>query len=187
MYADFVEKILKKFPKAISEVDDFGWTPLHYAAHFGEAEIVELFLEKDISLADRKDKEGMCALHISAKKGHVEVLKVFIKKYPHTCELLDKRKRTALHLAAESGRTEAVKIFVQNLLFQDLLNEQDDEGNTPFHLAATKGHYALLLMPLDVKISNLGAVNNAGKTILDIIQSDNQLMSNEKVRLVNLK
>ncbi|GMY20558.1 ankyrin repeat-containing protein At5g02620-like isoform X2 [Fagus crenata] len=192
---DFVGKILEKFPNAMLEVDDFGWTPLHYAAHFGEVEIVELFLEKDISLADKKDKEGMCALHISAKKGHVEVLKVFIKKCPHTCELLDNRKRTALHLAAESGRTEAVKLFVQTLAFQDLLNEQDDEGNTPFHLAATKGHYALLLMPVDVRrhylsegslpstlcaVNNAGAVNNKGKTILDIIKSDDQLMSNEK-------
>ncbi|GMY20561.1 ankyrin repeat-containing protein [Fagus crenata] len=173
---------------AISEVDEFGWTPLHYAAHFGEEEIVELFLKTNMSLAYKKDKEGMCALHISAKKGHVEVLKVFIKKYPHTCELLDNRKRTALHLAAEIGRTEAGKIFVQNLLVQDLLNEQDDEGNTAFHLAATKGNYALLLMQVDVRshhlsgrlFSTLCAVNNAGKTILDIIQSDNQLMSNEK-------
>ena len=39
-----------------------------------------------------------------------------------------------------------VKLFLETLAFQYLINEQDKDGNTPFHLAAMKGHYELLIM-----------------------------------------
>ena len=185
---DFMEKVIDKFPKAIAEEDDFGWTPLHYAAHFGEEELVKLFLDRDTSLAYKQNNEGMCALHISAKKGHVDVMGMFIERCPYTCQLFDKSHRTALHLVAESGHTKALKVFFQNrkFAFRDLMNEQDDEGNTPFHIAAANRHYALLMSLADVRRMG-GAVNNKGESILDIIQADSELMEDEKVSHANLK
>nr|XP_023872574.1 protein ACCELERATED CELL DEATH 6-like [Quercus suber] len=178
---DFMAKVIDKFPKAITEEDDFGWTPLHYAAHFGEEELVKLFLDRDISLAYKQNNEGMCALHISAKRGHVDVMGMFIERCPYTCQLFDKSHRTALHLVAESGNTKALKVFFQNrkFAFRDLMNEQDDEGNTPFHIAAANRHYALLMSLADVR-SMGGAVNKKGESILDIIKADNELMEDEK-------
>ncbi|KAL0005501.1 hypothetical protein SO802_013062 [Lithocarpus litseifolius] len=186
---DFMEKVIDKFPKAITEEDDFGWTPLHYAAHFGEEELVKLFLDRDISLAYKQNNEGMCALHISAKVGHVEVMKMFIERCPYTCQLFDKCHRTALHLVAESGHTKALKVFFQNrkFAFRDLMNEQDDEGNTPFHIAAANSNYALLMSLADVRRMG-GALNKKGESILDIIKADNQLMDDEKkIIMSNLK
>nr|XP_023920741.1 ankyrin repeat-containing protein At5g02620-like [Quercus suber] len=178
---NFMAKVIDKFPKAITEEDDFGWTPLHYAAHFGEEELVKLFLDRDISLAYKQNNEGMCALHISAKRGHVDVMGMFIERCPYTCQLFDKSHRTALHLVAESGNTKALKVFFQNrkFAFRDLMNEQDDEGNTPFHIAAANRHYALLMSLADVR-SMGGAVNKKGESILDIIKADNELMEDEK-------
>ncbi|XP_030961331.1 ankyrin repeat-containing protein At5g02620-like isoform X3 [Quercus lobata] len=135
----FVEKISKQFPDAIWEADnDFGWTPLHYAALFNDKELVKLFLknspspnnginDKLDSLVSKEDKEGMLALHISAKEGSVEVLKILFdyekKKgkeiYPNNLNKVDRRKRTALHLAVLSGKREAVKIFLQDEIKQD--------------------------------------------------------------------
>nr|XP_023917377.1 protein ACCELERATED CELL DEATH 6-like [Quercus suber] len=177
----FMEKVMDKFPKAITEEDDFGWTPLHYAAHFGEEELVKLFLNRDIFLAYKQNNEGMCALHISAKKGHVDVMGMFIERCPYTCQLFDKSHRTALHLVAESGHTKALKIFFKNrkFAFRDLMNEQDDEGNTPFHIAAANRHYALLMSLADVRRMG-GALNQKGDSILDIIQADSELMEDEK-------
>ena len=185
---EFMEKVIDKFPKAIAEEDDFGWTPLHYAAHFGEEKLVKLFLDRDTSLAYKQNNEGMCALHISAKKGHVDVMGMFIERCPYTCQLFDKSHRTALHLVAESGHTKALKVFFQNrkFAFRDLMNEKDDEGNTPFHIAAANRHYALLMSLADVRRMG-GAVNNKGESILDIIQADSELMEDEKVSHANLK
>ncbi|KAK7833512.1 ankyrin repeat-containing protein [Quercus suber] len=139
----FVRDILIRFPNAILKADDFGRTPLHYAAYFASLEVVNLFLENNnISLAYKLDKQGMSALHISAKKGHYDVMSAILQKFPFTCELLDNKGRTALHHAVESGSTNAVKILLSSVAFQDLINEQEnDEGNTAMHLAAIKRRY----------------------------------------------
>ncbi|KAK7851029.1 protein accelerated cell death 6 [Quercus suber] len=155
-------------PSAILEADDFGWIPLHYAAYMGSVQVVELFLENNNSTAFVKDREGMCAIHIAAKEGHIDVLRVIILKCPDTCELLDNRDRTALHLAVEIGRRNVVKLFLQELAFRDLIYEHDNEGNTAFHLAAIKGHYALLMMLADDRRVDRMAINTAGMTTIDI-------------------
>ena len=101
--------ILRRFPNAILKADDFGRTPLHYAAYFDSLEVINLFLENNnISLAYKLDKQGMSALHISAKKGHCDVMSAILQNFPFTCELLDNKGRTALHHAVESGSTNAV-------------------------------------------------------------------------------
>nr|POF25130.1 ankyrin repeat-containing protein [Quercus suber] len=183
-----MKKVINKFPEAITEEDDFGWTPLHYAAYIGDEKLVKLFLDTDISLAYKQNNEGMCALHISAKEGHVDVMGICIARCPYTCQLFDKRHRTALHLAAESGHIKALKIFFhkRKFAFRDLMNEQDDEGNTPFHIAAAKRNYALLMSLADVRRMG-GVVNKKGESILDIIEADNQLMDDERVSIQILK
>ena len=164
--------MLDKFPNAIMKADYLGWTPLHYAAYFGNFEVVKLFLENDnISLAYMRDIQGMSALHISAMEGHCDVMSAIIEKFPYICEWLDDRGRTALHLAAESGRTNAVKILLSSLDFQDLINEQEnDEGNTAMHLAAIKRRYKILiLLACDCRVEKR-ATNKEGKTVADILQ-----------------
>ena len=57
----FMEKVIDKFPKAIAEEDDFGWTPLHYAAHFGEEELVKLFWTEILPLLTNRTTKA-CVL-----------------------------------------------------------------------------------------------------------------------------
>ena len=180
-------KLLEACPSAIVEADDFGWIPLHYAAHFGNAKFVNLFLKKNVSLVYIKEKAGMSALHISAKEGHVDLTRTLITECPDSCELLDNKDRTALHLAAESGNSKLVKVFLQTLATEDLINQQDKEGNTPFHLAAMEGRYALLMMLAKDRRIDWMAMNKAGMSTVDIIQSDKRLKSGKKVSPVNLK
>ena len=178
--------MLEQFPNAISEGDACGQIPLHYAAYYGDLEAVELFLEKTISLAYKKDKEGMSALHISAKEGRVNVIRTLFTKCPYTFELLDNKRRTALHLAVESGDINAVEIFLKKKASQDIINEQDEEGNTPLHLAVINGSYEILTMLVDEGKVDKWAINKEGKNIADIIQLDNQFTVSEKVSLVKL-
>ena len=165
-----------KFLNAILKADDFGRTPLHYAAYFDSLEVVNLFLNDTISLiAYKLDKQGMSALHISAKKGHCDVMSAILQNFPFTCELLDNKGRTALHHAVESGSTNAVKILLSSSAFQDLINEQEnDEGNTAMHLAAIKRRYKVLILLAGDRRVAKSATNKEGKTTADIIQFDKQ-------------
>ncbi|XP_030958766.1 ankyrin repeat-containing protein At5g02620-like [Quercus lobata] len=121
-----------------------------------------------------KYKEGMSALHISANKGHVDVMDTLIKRCPDICELLDNKGRTALHYAVESGMPKTVKFLLRKEEFQNLINEQDEEGNTPLHLAATRG-YAMIVQSLSLfsKVDNV-IKNKADRTTLDILRSKTQ-------------
>ncbi|XP_075669934.1 protein ACCELERATED CELL DEATH 6-like [Castanea sativa] len=182
---DFVGKLLEACPSAIVQADDFGWIPLHYAAHFGNAKFVNLFLKKNMSLVYIKDKAGMSALHISTKEGHVDVTRALTTECPDSCELLDNKDRTALHLAAESGNSKLVKVFLQTLASEDLINQQDKEGNTPLHLAAMEGRYALLMMLAKDRRIDWMAMNKAGMSTVDIIQSDKRLKSGKKEKFMS--
>ena len=172
-----MRNITNQFPNAILKADDFGCTPLHYAAYFDSLEVVNLFLKNNniSQIAYKLDKQGMSALHISAKKGHCDVMSAILQNFPFTCELLDNKGRTALHHAVESGSTNAVKILLSSSAFQDLINEQEnDEGNTAMHLAAIKRRYkGLILLARDRRVAK-SATNREGKTTADIIQLDKQ-------------
>ena len=169
---EFVKKVMDKCKP--TQADDSGWIPLHYAAHLGDVELVKLFLKKDTSLAYMTEEKGMSALHISANKGHVDVRDTLIKKCPDTCELLDNKGRTALHYAVESGKPETVKFLLRKEEFQNLINEQDEEGNTPLHLAAYRG-YAIIVHQLSHfrKVDNV-IQNKKDMTTLDILRSTTQ-------------
>lgn len=49
--------------------DNYGWTPLHYAASIGSGDIVEILLKKGAD-PNIKDNEGKIPLDIAVEKGH---------------------------------------------------------------------------------------------------------------------
>ena len=132
---------MEKCPRAIVQAEDSGWTPLHIAASIVNDKVIKLFLENDTSPANVKNKQGLSALHIAAMKGNVNAMKVLITACPDIYELLDNKSWTALHVAAENGENEAVNFFLDKRDLKGLIHEQDQEGNTPMHLAAIKGHH----------------------------------------------
>ncbi|KAK6243314.1 hypothetical protein QUC31_009723 [Theobroma cacao] len=169
-YKDFIEFLTGKCQSALSETDEYGWTPLHYAVHFGAVDIFQLFLI-DSSTAYITDNEGMSVIHIAAREGEVVILEMLAYRFPEIWDLQDNNGQTALHLAVAKGKLDSVKFILDFVLSHDgLINQQDNEGNTALHLATIQRHNHKIfeLLMKDSRVDKT-ATNMEGLTVIDIL------------------
>ena len=170
MYERFGKNVDVRFWKYLA--DESGWIPIHYAAHLGNVNVVELVLKANNSLAYIKDNEGWSPLHISVRNGQSRVVKKLVEEQPDICELLDNKERKALHVAAIYGRRKVLEKLLDMAPFNDLLNEQDSDGNTCLHLTAIYGPFEPLeLLAKDSRVDK-GVINKRGMTAVDIMRSN---------------
>ncbi|KAB2601972.1 ankyrin repeat-containing protein [Pyrus ussuriensis x Pyrus communis] len=130
-----VALMVSKNPDIIKEVDALGWTPLHYAAFRGNLEAVRVLMQCDSSACYILDKSGMSALHVAAYAGHPKITDDLIRCRPDTCDLLNAKGQTFLHSAVLGGQTDVIKYVLKTSKLERLINEADEDGNTPLHLA----------------------------------------------------
>ncbi|XWS42534.1 hypothetical protein CRYUN_Cryun16bG0022600 [Craigia yunnanensis] len=171
IYKDFVACLTEKCQSALPKSDDYGWTPLHYAVHFGAVDICKLFLRYDSLTAYIRDKEGMSVIHIAAREGEVIILEMLAYGFPEIWDLQDNKGQTALHLAVARGKLHSVKFILGTVLSYDgLINQQDNEGNTALHLAAIQGQQDTIfeLLIKDSRVEKT-ATNMEGLTVIDIL------------------
>ncbi|XP_030508407.2 ankyrin repeat-containing protein At5g02620 [Cannabis sativa] len=186
-FLGFVKKALGRCGSEILEkADEFGWMPHHYAANMGQSRVVKLFLEAKRCIAYSKDKQGMTALHISAKNGHIRVIRTLMEECPDIGEVLDNRDRTALHIGVEHKQVSVVNTFLNKKAFIDLINEQDNEGNTALHVAAIHGYYEIIIHLASNRKTNKRIINEMGLTAFDIIGKSTLLGPVEKA-MIRLK
>ncbi|KAI6702808.1 hypothetical protein NL676_011944 [Syzygium grande] len=168
-------KILEKTPEMIREGDDVGWTPLHYLACFGKVEAVRFLLEHDTSAAYDLDKEGQSALHIAAFRGHINVIDELIRSCPDACDIINTRGQTALHGAVIGGQVNVVKLTLGMPNLENLINEQDTDGNTALHLAALHKRYNIIFMLARDKRVDRFAKNKDHLTAVDIFSAHQEV------------
>mgnify|MGYP000689226386 FL=1 len=87
--------------------DQFGGTPLHGAAGYGQTKVAELLLTEGAEVDSKDNKYGVTPLHYAALRGQKETAKLLIS----------------------SGAD---------------VNAKNEEGGTPFHLAAEEGHQQIV-------------------------------------------
>ncbi|KAK1587277.1 hypothetical protein Q3G72_011327 [Acer saccharum] len=152
---DMVERLLQAEERIHkSKQDRYGWTPLHFAAHLGYIEILNRLLSKDNSAAYKADNRGKTALHVAAGRGRVDIMQELISKCPDCCELVDERGWNVLHFALESRNKKAVKLVLEKPWLENLINEKDENGNTPLLHAASIGYYHMRHPKVDMQVFN---------------------------------
>ncbi|XP_057988962.1 ankyrin repeat-containing protein NPR4-like [Hevea brasiliensis] len=131
-----IEKLLAKWSSLAKNIDEEGWTPLHYAAYKHRTSVVKRLLVEDESCAYVADKKWKrTALHIAACRGFEDTVETIISKCPSCCELTDIRGWNVLHYAVISKNDEVIKaVLRQGSSFIYLLDGKDVKGNTPIHL-----------------------------------------------------
>ncbi|TXG72187.1 hypothetical protein EZV62_000766 [Acer yangbiense] len=135
---DLTRKILQKRESLTKEIDDNGWTPLHYAAYYGYQQVTRTLLEFGKSAAYIGDKyRKMTPLHLAISQGHIDITKEIILCCPDCYDLVDERGWNVLHFAMASLCRKELSSLLENPLMKKLVKEKDDKGNTPLHVLAT--------------------------------------------------
>ena len=105
---------------------------------------------------------------MATENGHLNVLKLFAKRCRYWVELLDNHHQNILHVAAQNGHLKVVR-YIQNMfMVNDLLNETDEDGNTPLHLAAAKLHSSIVSTLIQTGNVDTMTINKKCETTLDI-------------------
>ncbi|KAL9342600.1 hypothetical protein Peur_065925 [Populus x canadensis] len=171
-----LEKIEKAKPELLCLTDKELGNSLHYASSICFLEGVRFLLKKFLNGAYETNSDGNYPIHVACKNDSVDVVKEFLKITPYPKEFLNKKGQNILHVAAENGQGNVVRYILENdqKIVEPLLNEMDEDGNTPLHLAARHGQSMVaFVLVRDKRVEN-SIVNNENFTPYDVAKQQSQ-------------
>lgn len=129
---DIVELILKHKPDFLELPDEFGQTPLHFAAAKGRDQIAEYLISQgaNVNVQTGTQKTGTSPLDHAVKFNHVNVVKVLIGAGA------DIDPKIFIE-ATKNNQLDIVKLLFEHK--HDLLESTDGLDQTPLVWAASKG------------------------------------------------
>ncbi|KAJ8645323.1 hypothetical protein MRB53_007071 [Persea americana] len=162
-------------PHLIKGADDFGKTALHYASTIGYDDyyngrklILHYLIEAEPSLAYKSDKDGNYPLLIATIEAPFEAVEIILRYCPDSAELVNRSGQNALHLAVLNNRVSTLDSLIKRPEFKMLMNQADNGGNTPMHLATQHNYHKIVELLLKCKGLDLAATNRVGLTAMDI-------------------
>ncbi|CAG7823618.1 unnamed protein product, partial [Allacma fusca] len=123
---------------SLKSCDSEQMTPLHYAAMFGHTELVD-FLANQESNLNALDKNKCTPLHLAASKNSWKTAKYLILAGADA-KIQDKNGRTVLHTIVKHNG-DLSRIIDEEVVMSlvPILNIQDRNGDSAFHIATTNG------------------------------------------------
>jgi len=118
----------------INAADEVGMTPLHRAVLSGSTERCAELLHQGAD-PQLRDLDFFCPLHYAARFGNVDMIDALMQGGAET-ESEARGGITALHLAIQEVHEEAALFLIQHSTV-DVIDQQDQEGRTPLHYAAS--------------------------------------------------
>lgn len=128
-----LEELLDAEPELATTWSQDGFTPLHYAAYFGQEDAAKILLERgaDVSLVARRESIRVTPLHSAASGGHAGIVKLLLEHGADPNAAQD-GGFAPLHSAAQNEDRESVEALLEAGADPLLAN---DNGNTAADLA----------------------------------------------------
>jgi len=130
-----VKGLVKTNPDLVFSKDNYGGTPLLWAAMKGHKDVVE-FLLANKAKVDAKANDDTTALESAAVFGHKDVVELLLANKADV-NAKNNLGTTPLHAAADKGYVDIAELLLAN---KADVNAQDNIGLTPLHYAAGYGH-----------------------------------------------
>nr|XP_048336589.1 ankyrin repeat-containing protein At5g02620-like [Ziziphus jujuba var. spinosa] len=172
------DKLVWKAKTLMEKADKIGWTPVHYAAFMGYLPAINHFVEfgEDVDAAYLQNKEGNTALHLAVASGHTKIVLEILKWRPDCCEIVNNKGWNILHSALDANNFEETVISIlKNPALNNLINEKDDDGNTPLHHIAMSLNWEQANQFIDHPRMDKMAFNNENRNALDIALSSKEV------------
>lgn len=100
---------------------------------------VELLLDANTCAAYQPDAQGLYPIHVAALADSLDAVRAMLDKCPDCATLRDARGRTFLHAAVEAEAYRVVEYACRRMP-KDVLNMQDNNGDTAIHRAVDVGN-----------------------------------------------
>ncbi|KAK7405293.1 hypothetical protein VNO78_06496 [Psophocarpus tetragonolobus] len=169
---EFAIEIMNLKPSFAKKLNPEGFAPIHIALGLSHYTMVMDLVNIDKDLVRVKGRGGITPLHYASQIEQMDLLTKFFEVCPDSINDLTMKNETALHIAVKYRKWKALKFLVKWLelnvhLEEAILNQQDNDGNTVLHIAASNND--IKEMTLLTKINmDLDAKNLGGKVALDL-------------------
>ncbi|CAL5391587.1 unnamed protein product [Camellia sinensis] len=161
-------KTALKYVSSLLDAPDIrGRKPLSYAASIGYVDGVCYILDTFVDCTYKRDGDGSYPIHEASSQGHIAVVKEFLRRFPDSRELLNEQGQNILHVAAESGKANIVSYMLKNPVLEMLINDTDEDGNTPLLLATKNAHAEIVSILTWDKRVRLEIMDRNGFTALE--------------------
>jgi len=130
-----IQALLDQHPELVAGHDMYGFTPLHFAAIKGQAELVQLLLARKADV-EAQTSSGSTALNLAARNGQKVVVELLLANKA-SINTTDNNGWTPLHTAAALDRKDVVELL---LMRGADANAKDRSGMTPLRRATANKH-----------------------------------------------
>ena len=122
--------------------DHKGYNALHYAVTQGRSRIAIMLLDLPSAskLVLENNNEGNSPFHLALELGFCGLNNMIAMIQQDFKNIKDSQGNNFLHLAARGGNENTLRVLLEIPECLKLLNELNNGGTTPLHLAASKGH-----------------------------------------------
>lgn len=165
-----------------------GNPPLHLAIEKEGLKVVEVFIERKANI-NARNKDGHTPLHLATKMLDLDIIGILLKNGADINKK-DFSGNSAFHLAVKDRPdyvVEKLLDIIPNTNVNKVVNNKNDDGDTPLHLAARKGKFNTVKI-LVQSGADINACNKKDNTpLLEAFASKNSVEHQKIIKYLHEK